>query len=69
MARRPFVAASFIAALAGGTLLGVVGGGLGILLDVESTPAGDLERAKAESIPLATSLGDAVDKFFALLPA
>jgi histidinol-phosphate phosphatase family protein len=44
-------------------------GGLGVLLDVESTPAADLERAKAESIPLASSLGEAVDKFFALLPA
>jgi histidinol-phosphate phosphatase family protein len=44
-------------------------GGLGILLDVESTPPADIERAKAESIQLASSLGEAVDKFFALLPA
>ena len=48
---------------------GTVLGGLGILLNVESTPPADLERAKAESIPLATSLGVAIDKFFALLPA
>ena len=44
-------------------------GGLGILLDVESTPPDDLERARSESIMTAPSLDAAVSKFFAVLPA
>ena len=48
-------------------------GGLGILLDVESTPPGDLIRARAESVVVAPTLAAAVDafvdKFFAALPA
>lgn len=44
-------------------------GGLGILLDVESTPPADLDRARAESIVIAPSLGAAIDEFFAVLPA
>ncbi|MDB4875753.1 MAG: gmhB [Gemmatimonadetes bacterium] len=44
-------------------------GGLGIMLDVESTPAADLERAHTNSVPIARSLGEAIDKFFAVLPA
>ncbi|HUQ41197.1 MAG TPA: HAD hydrolase-like protein, partial [Candidatus Limnocylindrales bacterium] len=44
-------------------------GGLPIMLDVESTPAADLERARAESIAVATSLADAVDQFLRTLPA
>jgi histidinol-phosphate phosphatase family protein len=44
-------------------------GGLGILLDVESTPAADLARARADARVIAPSLGEAVDKFLAALPA
>ena len=44
-------------------------GGLGILLDVESTPAPDLARARAGATVIAASLGEAVDKFLAALPA
>ena len=43
-------------------------GGLGILLDVDSTPAEDRERGAREAIPTATSLSDAVDRFLATLP-
>jgi len=43
-------------------------GGVGIMLDVESTPAEDLERARRESVPLADSLSDAVDRFLRSLP-
>jgi histidinol-phosphate phosphatase family protein len=44
-------------------------GGLGILLDVESTPPEDRERAHRESITIERALGDAVDRFLATLPA
>ena len=44
-------------------------GGTGILLDVESTPADDLVEARARSIRIVPSLGDAVDIFLAMLPA
>jgi histidinol-phosphate phosphatase family protein len=43
-------------------------GGLGLLLDVASTPPADLERARAENIPIVSSLGDAVDEFLRTLP-
>jgi histidinol-phosphate phosphatase family protein len=43
-------------------------GGHGILLDVDSTPADDLERAQKESIATARSLGEAVDAFLSMLP-
>lgn len=43
-------------------------GGLAILLDVESTPAADRERARRDAIPTAASLGEAVDRFLAALP-
>jgi D-glycero-D-manno-heptose 1,7-bisphosphate phosphatase len=43
-------------------------GGLGILLDVESTPADDRVRAIREGFPLERSLGAAVDRFLATLP-
>jgi D-glycero-D-manno-heptose 1,7-bisphosphate phosphatase len=44
-------------------------GGLPILLDVESTPAEDLARARAEGITTEKSLADAVDRFLRTLPA
>jgi histidinol-phosphate phosphatase family protein len=44
-------------------------GGLGILLDVESTPDVDRTRAQAESIVTARSLAEAVDQFLGALPA
>lgn len=44
-------------------------GGQGILLDVDSTPPEDRERARAESTATAQSLGDAVDRFLRTLPA
>jgi histidinol-phosphate phosphatase family protein len=44
-------------------------GGLGIMLDVESTPAEDRAQASNESIPIERSLGDAVERFFRTLPA
>ena len=44
-------------------------GGRGILLDVESTPSEDRERAQRESIETAQSLGEAVQRFLAALPA
>ena len=43
-------------------------GGLGILLDVESTPREDSERGRRESIETATTLREAVDRFLATLP-
>ena len=43
-------------------------GGLGILLDVASTPADDLARAKRDGIRTAPSLGDAIDQFRIALP-
>jgi D-glycero-D-manno-heptose 1,7-bisphosphate phosphatase len=48
---------------------GRVLGGLGILLDVASTPGEDRRRAAEHSAPTAASLGDAVDRFLATLPA
>jgi D-glycero-D-manno-heptose 1,7-bisphosphate phosphatase len=44
-------------------------GGLGILLDVESTPDEDRARAKVVGIATATSLEEAVGQFLATLPA
>jgi histidinol phosphatase-like enzyme len=44
-------------------------GGLGIMLDVESTPAEDRAQAGDQSIPMERSLGDAVERFFRTLPA
>jgi len=44
-------------------------GGRGILLDVDSTPSEDRERAQRESIETARSLGEAVQRFLAALPA
>lgn len=43
-------------------------GGLGILLDVASTPADDLVRAQRDGIRTARSLGDAIDQFRIALP-
>jgi histidinol phosphatase-like enzyme len=44
-------------------------GGSAILLDVESTPPEDRERAHREAIATEHSLGAAVDRFLAALPA
>lgn len=44
-------------------------GGLAIILDVESTPAEDRERARTEGIAIERSLGAAVDRFLRTLPA
>lgn len=44
-------------------------GGRSILLDVESTPADDRARARAEGMATASSLAEAVDDFLAALPA
>ena len=44
-------------------------GGLGILLDVGSTPPEDRERGRRESIATAGSLAESVDRFLATLPA
>lgn len=44
-------------------------GGRAILLDVASTPAADRVRASSEHIETARSLGEAVDRFLAALPA
>lgn len=43
-------------------------GGLGILLDVASTPPHDLERGLREGFLTASSLGEAVDRYLAILP-
>lgn len=43
-------------------------GGHGVLLDVASTPAEDLERGVREGITIAHSLEDAVRRFVAALP-
>lgn len=43
-------------------------GGLGILLDVESTPEPDRERALGEGFATASSLGEAVDHYLTNLP-
>ena len=48
---------------------GVALGGRAILLDVASTPPGDLTRGIAEAIPTAHSLSEAVDRFLGALPA
>jgi histidinol-phosphate phosphatase family protein len=44
-------------------------GGRAILLDVDSTPPEDRERARRESIEVAGSLGEAVQRFLGALPA
>ena len=44
-------------------------GGSAILLEVESTPPEDRERARREAIATEHSLGAAVDRFLAALPA
>jgi histidinol-phosphate phosphatase family protein len=44
-------------------------GGLGILIDVETTPAVDRERAQRAGIDIVGSLGEAIDRFFDALPA
>jgi len=44
-------------------------GGSAIMLDVASTPPEDRERARREGIAIAHSLGEAVDRFLAALPA
>ncbi len=44
-------------------------GGLGILLDVASTPAEDHKRARVEGALTAGSLREAVDRYLAMLPA
>lgn len=44
-------------------------GGSGILLDLESTPPEDRERADRESIAVEHSLGAAVERFLETLPA
>ncbi len=44
-------------------------GGLGILLDVASTPDEDRSRADAKHLAISKSLADAVDRYLAELPA
>ena len=44
-------------------------GGTAILLDVDSTPPEDRERARRESIETASSLGEAVNRYLDALPA
>lgn len=44
-------------------------GGLGIMLDVASTPEEDREQAKTSGIATASSLAEAVSQFLATLPA
>jgi len=44
-------------------------GGRGILIDAESTPADDRERAQRAGVEIVGSLGEAVDRFVAALPA
>jgi len=44
-------------------------GGLGILIDAGSTPADDREQARRERVVTVHSLGEAVDRFLAALPA
>jgi histidinol-phosphate phosphatase family protein len=44
-------------------------GGLGIMLDVDSTPDEDRKQAKAAGIATASSLAEAVNQFLAMLPA
>jgi histidinol-phosphate phosphatase family protein len=44
-------------------------GGVAIMLDVDSTPAEDRERARIDGIATERSLGDAVDRFLRTLPA
>lgn len=47
---------------------GIALGGFVVLLDVDSTPAEDRARARAEAVATAGSLGEAVDRFIATLP-
>jgi histidinol-phosphate phosphatase family domain/HAD-superfamily hydrolase, subfamily IIIA len=44
-------------------------GGVGILIDAESTPPEDRDRARRMGVEHVGSLGEAVDRFFATLPA
>lgn len=44
-------------------------GGLGVLIDAESTPAEDRDQAREARIVTVHSLGEAVDRFLAALPA
>lgn len=44
-------------------------GGVGILIDAESTPAEDRDRARQVGVESVGSLGEAVDRFLAALPA
>lgn len=48
---------------------GIALGGFSILLDVESTPPEDRERAEAQAVATASSLAEAVDRFVATLPS
>jgi hypothetical protein len=47
---------------------GLALGGMAVLLDVDSTPAGDRARAVQDAVPMAKSLRDAVDRYLAALP-
>jgi histidinol-phosphate phosphatase family protein len=44
-------------------------GGRGILIDAESTPPDDRDRAQSAGVEIVGSLGDAVDRVVAALPA
>ena len=44
-------------------------GGLGILIDADSTPPDDREQARRERVATVHALGEAVDRFLAALPA
>jgi histidinol-phosphate phosphatase family protein len=44
-------------------------GGLGLLVLAPSTPPGDADHARADGIAVVSSLGEAVDRFLAALPA
>jgi histidinol-phosphate phosphatase family protein len=48
---------------------GMALGGVAILIDSESTLAEDRDRARHEGVEIVGSLGEAVDRFFAALPA
>jgi histidinol-phosphate phosphatase family protein len=48
---------------------GLALGGLAIMIDVESTPEEDRQRARDEGVAIERSLGDAVDRFLRTLPA
>jgi len=44
-------------------------GGIGILIEAESTPDDDRDRARQMAVEIVGSLGEAVDRFLAALPA